>query len=770
MTSISHSQPPRVVVLSVVVAAFVTIASQVLVTRLLSALIFYHFSFLAISLALLGTGAGGLYTALIAPTSDDAGTILQLRTWTMRFAVSLVALPLVAVRLNLEYSELTVRFIVSLLVLCGFIAVPSFAGGVVIAIALRTYTQSVGRLYFFDLVAAALGAVAVVPAIWLLEPPVLLLLLGSIVSVVAVFLSSNSRARQQSIFLVLLTAVLVMASFPTRLVEAPLTGLSDADSLRVDDWTPLSRTIGLVPRNGKGLGVVLYDRVTAPIIGYSRANPSPGWAELQLGPQTIPTAIVPSGPGLIIGGGGGRDIHNLRAAGVTDLDVIELNEGVRKVVDEKLAAFSGSPYSLPGVHTVIGDGRSVLSRRPAKYSQIQISFTDSLSAGGASAYALSENNLYTVEAFKEYLSKLQPGGVLAVTRLRRLVGDESLRTTIIALKAVEELGAQDPTSQVVVVMGTDLFDSEFGTVMVKATPFTNQELATITTLANERGNGVAYAKGSPSQYEWAQLSAAESPAVFCRAYRLNVCPTTDDKPFFFNMKRFGDIGQRMTGYSYSVDPVLILFLTFGILLALSILGYFIPIRRIPKKKKPPRLVLLYFVAIGLGYLIVESVMIQRLVLLLGYPTYSLSVVLSSLLAWTGIGAWWSTRFVNERRALGISLGTATALIASSAWWLPELVSHQITASFVVRVLIAVVVVMPFGLTMGTAMPTGLRRMERIVVESTPFAWAVNGFASVVAAAAATVLALEVGFFVATLAGAGAYFVALVTSQMASWDK
>ncbi|MBJ7369045.1 MAG: hypothetical protein JHC65_11385, partial [Ilumatobacteraceae bacterium] len=202
MTSISHNQPPRVVVLSVVVAAFVTIASQVLVTRLLSALIFYHFSFLAISLALLGTGAGGLYTALIAPTSDDAGTILQLRTWMMRFAVALVALPLVAVRLNLEYSELTVRFIVSLLVLCGFIAIPSFAGGVVIAIALRTYTASVGRLYFFDLVAAALGAVVVVPAIWLLEPPVLLLLLGAIVSVVAVFLSNNSRARQRSIFLV----------------------------------------------------------------------------------------------------------------------------------------------------------------------------------------------------------------------------------------------------------------------------------------------------------------------------------------------------------------------------------------------------------------------------------------------------------------------------------------------------------------------------------------------------------------------------------------
>ncbi len=769
MKAVSGNRPPRVVILSVIIAAFVTLASQVLVTRLLSALIFYHFSFLAISLALLGTGAGGLYTALITPTSDDEGTISQLRVWMMRFSISLVLLPVVAVRLNLEYSTLTLRFVVSLLILCGFIAIPSFAGGVVIAIALRTYTQAIGRLYFFDLVAAALGAVAVVPAMWLLEPPILLLALGTVVAVVAIFLSSGSRARWGSVFLALMTSVLLLVSFPSKLVEAPLTGLSEVDSIRVDDWTPLSRTIGLVPRSGEGLGVVLYDRVTAPIIAYTRGDPSPGWEELKLGPQTIATAIVPTGPALIIGGGGGRDIHNLRSAGVSELDVIELNEGVRKVVDEKLAKFTGSPYSLPGVHTVIGDGRSVLSRRPAKYSQIQISFTDSLSAGGASAFALSENNLYTVEAFKEYLSKLQPGGVLAVTRLRRLVGDESLRTTIIALKAVEELGAQNPASQVVVVMGTDFFDSQFGTVMVKSTPFTDQELEIITRLADERGNGVAFASGSPSMYEWAELSAAESPEIFCRAYRLNVCPTTDDKPFFFNMKKFADIGQKTAGYSFSVDPVLILFLTFAILLLLSVLGYFIPLRRIPKNKKPPRLVLIYFVSIGLGYLIVESVMIQRLVLLLGYPTYSLSIVLSSLLAWTGIGAWFSSRFVDQRRALRIALGVATALIFSSAWWLPELVGSQITASFAVRVLIAVVVVMPFGLTMGTAMPTGIRRMERIVSESTPFAWAVNGFASVVAAAAATVLSLQLGFFATTMAGAVAYLVALVVSQAPQWE-
>ena len=153
-----------------------------------------------------------------------------------------------------------------------------------------------------------------------------------------------------------------------------------------------------------------------------------------------------TGKSLVIGGGGGRDIHNLRSSGVDDIDVIELNEGIRQIVDDKMSVFSGSPYSMPGVHTTIGDGRSILARR-GLYDQIQISFTDSLSAGGAAAYALSENNLYTVEAFQEYLDHLAPGGILAVTRRYQLVGDEALRATVLALETLRRNGVEHPEQQ-----------------------------------------------------------------------------------------------------------------------------------------------------------------------------------------------------------------------------------------------------------------------------------------------------------------------------------
>ena len=432
-----------------------------------------------------------------------------------------------------------------------------------------------------------------------------------------------------------------------------------------------------------------------------------------------------------------------------------------------MAVFSGSPYSLPGVHTTIGDGRSILARR-GLYDQIQISFTDSLSAGGAAAYALSENNLYTVEAFQEYLDHLAPGGILAVTRRHQLVGDEALRATVLALETLRRNGVEHPEQNVVVVLGRDLFDALFGTVLVKNEPFTPDELAQITKLAAERGDGVAFAPGGPYQLEWADLAAADSPSAFCHSYKLDVCPPTDDRPFFFNMKRLTDVGQQMTGYSYAVDPVLILFLTFAVILVLSVLGYVVPLLLARHITRPPPGALAYFVLIGLGYLLVEAVFIQRFVLMLGYPTYSLSVVLAALLAFTGVGSWLSTKWPNERRGLLLALTAATLLIAASAFFLPSLVENMVSEPFSTRVAVTVAVLAPFGLVMGMAMPIGLRRYEALHPGGVPFAWAANGFASVVAAALATVLALVFGFTVTTIVGALCYAGALAHARFGKW--
>ena len=407
------------------------------------------------------------------------------------------------------------------------------------------------------------------------------------------------------------------------------------------------------------------------MIPYRAGTPSPDWRTLHLGPQTIPTELGQTGKALVIGGGGGRDIHNLRSAGVDEIDVIELNEGIRQIVDEDMFAFSGAPYALPGVQTTIGDGRSILAQRD-DYAQIQMSFTDSLSAGGAAAYALSENNLYTIEAFQEYLDHLSPGGILAVTRLHQLVGDEALRATVLALEALRRDGVENPEDHVVVVLGTRPLQRALrhGARAQRAvhrrtsSPRSGCSPTSAVTASRSR-------RGGPYQLEWAELAAAESPTEFCHSYKLDVCPPTDDRPFFFNMKRLGDLGEQMDGYSYAVDPVLILFLAFGVIVVLATLGYVVPLLLARHVTRPPPSALAYFVLIGLGFLLVEAVFIQRFVLMLGYPTYSLSVVLASLLAFTGLGSWLSARWPDARRGLLISLATATVLITVSAFVLPE---------------------------------------------------------------------------------------------------
>jgi len=281
---------------------------------------------------------------------------------------------------------------------------------------------------------------------------------------------------------------------------------------------------------------------------------------------------------------------------------------------------------------------------------------------------------------------------------------------------------------------------------------------------------VAFAPGGPYQLEWADLAAAASPTAFCHSYKLDVCPPTDDRPFFFNMKRLSDVGQQMKGYSYAVDPVLILFLTFAVIVVLAVLGYVVPLLLARHITRPPPTALAYFVFIGLGYLLVEAVFVQRLVLMLGYPTYSLSVVLASLLAFTGVGSWLSTKWPNERRGLLISLTGATLLIGASAFFLPSLVEGMVSTSFSARVAVAVVLLAPFGLLMGMAMPIGLRRYEALHPGGVPFAGSANGFASVVAAALATVLALVFGFTVTTIVAALCYGAALAHARFGKWAQ
>ena len=538
-----------------------------------------------------------------------------------------------------------------------------------------------------------------------------------------------------------------------------------------DRWTPLSRVLGYPPPPGSGFALLFYDRVYAPVPVRGPGDPIPDWRKLSLGPQSIAYAMAEPGRTLVVGGGGGRDIENALSSGQPRVDVIELNRAIRETVDDELAEYSARPYSLPGVSAVDGDGRSELAARDTKYDVVHIGFTDTLSANSAQGFALTEANLYTVEAFEEYLEHLKPGGVLAVSRLYHLVGDEALRATVLTLEALRREGIENPERNVVVVLGRDIFNELYGTVLARREPWSEAELARIRRLADERGKGIAFAPGGPYFREWGDLARAESPQAFCEGYRLDVCAPTDDRPFFFNMRRLADIGEKQPpGYTYAVDPLLVLGVTLVILAVLCGLAIVLPLWLAAPAGRAPASEMTYFAAIGLGFLLLEIALIQRFVLFLGFPTYALSIVLFALLVFTGIGALLSARAADQRRMLLGALGAACALILVAAFALPDLLRALIGLPFGVRVVLSVVMLAPFGLLLGTAMPAGLTRLAGSHPGAVPWAWGVNGVTSVLASVLAVVVAITFGFTAVTLLALLCYLVALLHAARASWPE
>jgi SAM-dependent methyltransferase len=764
-------RPPARVLLGVGMLAGATLALQVLITRILAAVLLYHFGFLAISLALVGVGGGAILVYVRPGWFERVPLERALARWSLGFAAALAIGLFVLVRIDYSYTGLDVDFALRLGLACLVTAIPFLVAGVAIALAVRGYVRGMGRLYAADLAGGAAGAALVVPLMWVVDAPTLAVGLTAVACAAALLFAGRAAEGRAALAGLGAAALLVVLSASTSAFYLSIGGPRP----EAERWTPLSRVSAYLPGGpGGDRGVVIYDRVIAEVLRY-QGGAYPDWRATQEGPESIGYELTPRRDALVIGGGGGRDVLTALAAGYRNVDVIELNSGIRDIVGDDLASYTRSPYELPGVSTTIGDGRSEIADSDKGYDQIQIGFTDTFSPNAAHAFALTENNLYTVEAFREYIRHLKPGGVLKVSRPRSDFGDQALRITILALDALREEGVADPSRNVAVVLGD--YDAPFrsyvyGTVLVKKTPFEPAELARIRALARERGRGVVYAPGGPYVSEWAALQRASSPASFCAGWRTDVCSPTDDEPFFFHMKRVSDVfggeGQR-AGTVTIPDPLLLLLIALGLLLALCALAFALPLALVRRERRPPAAALSFFAAIGVGFLVLEVVLIQRLVLFLGFPTYALSVVLFALLLFTGLGSLLTTRpGLGGRRALTAALTAAGAMIAAVAFGLGPLLHALIDQPFAARLAVSVLVLAPLGLALGAAMPIGLRRVDALWPAAVPWAWGINGVTSVVASVLAVAVAVTAGFTVATLVSLGCYLVALAGAVFGPW--
>jgi hypothetical protein len=487
----------------------------------------------------------------------------------------------------------------------------------------------------------------------------------------------------------------------------------------------------------------------------------------------LPYAIRPGAKTLVIGPGGGWDVSRALASGSHDVTAVEINPIIATtVMREMFASNSNYLYLRPDVHVHVEDGRSFVRRSTDKYQVIQATLVDTWASTAAGAFALSENNLYTTDAFHDYFTHLTDDGTVCFTRWGFDPPRESLRLISLGMAALNQLGEKDPWRHVVV--GRDGSVKGWGsqdTVLISRKPLSDTDIAHARDLLAAAKMQAVYYPGIDIHNQFHDLLLSSNPAEYERNYTFDITPVTDNRPFFFFSVQPRDLWTFMKTASHdnadykagnSALPLL-----FG-LMALSIVATALILlapplilgTRLPRHSGV-RGFLPYFLFIGTGYILIEVGLIQKFVLFLGHPTYALTVVIFSLLTSSGLGSFASRRMLgsDEGRLIKV-LGCVALLAVALALLVSGLLSALVWLPLPLKIAITVALLTPLGFAMGMPFPTALRRLEEMHAPSVRWAWSLNAAASVLGSVGALVCAIYLGLIQTLIIGGLFYLAAL----------
>jgi predicted membrane-bound spermidine synthase len=708
-------------------------------TRIFSATIWYHFAFVAISVALLGWGLGGFLLHLardrVALSRERAGVLVLLYGLSIPLALWLI------VRVPFHPDRLAFYFGVSL--------VPFLLAGMALSMLFALGREASGRLYFADLLGASLGALGVTFLLsWLGGENAILAVALAPVAAAACF---SKRLRVPAALAAVLLLVALGVNERTGLFKirgAPTKGMyrqmaaTPGAKVALTGWNAYSRIDAVTGFSSPYLARLYIDSdAWTNIVEWDGREDS--LAPMREGYRSLPFRVAPPHPKtLVIGPGGGFDVLMSLAMGSEKVTAVEMNPLMFRFV-RHFGARAGNIYDHPRVEAVLSEGRTFVRRTDRLFDVILLGFVDSWAAVASGGLSLSENHLYTVEAFDAYEDHLTPDGELVILRwdvdVPRLVSN-----------AVALLGPQEAGRRVAVLLEKRVGNREDPPQMIfilKRRPFTEEETAA---MVDWPGVDPVIVPGRHVDEPYASLFAGrETLARYVEEARTRVDPVYDDRPFFFaRVKPWGLPRNMRRAFVQILAPVL------ALLALLLLLG-----KPRGEAAGPYASSVVYFASLGLGFIAVELTLLQHLTLLLGHPIFTLSVLLFTLLASGGIGSALSGRFRPGRVCLSVAaLGVAYALV------LPRLVPALLPLPLAARIALAILVVAPLGFFMGMPFPRGLAATGQGSFPMPPFYWGLNGIFSVVGSMGTMVLAVIFGFTWAMLAGAAFYLVAAVASR------
>jgi hypothetical protein len=764
----------RLLVPAVATVSFGSLLLELALTRLFSVVLFYHFAFLAVSIALLGLGAGGVFAYVRSERLARFATEQLGARICLLNAIAIVAALEVILHVPVSLAISSGNLLRLTVIYCAA-AVPFFFTGLLLAVVFARQSRQIALLYGADLMGGAAACLAIVPALnWLGGPNAVLLAAFAMAGAGLLWAGAEARQaaslRKIAVIFGVALVVLIAANRSGKLIDIVWAKGAPLDTGKLfARWNAISR----VEVNQWHYIVIDADATTSLMNVDPHAPVKPGWL-MSAAPSTV-NVLRPRGHFAIIGPGGGVDVVRAVAAGSPRVVGIEINPLIANTIMRgRFADYAHHLYELPEVELHVSDGRSWIRGSSERFDVLQMTLVDTWASTAAGAFALSENSLYTREAFREYFQHLNPDGMLAITRWEFRRPREALRVVSEAMEAMHSLGITDCSRNFLVISEGALDeDGRPVTVLARRSPFTTAELAAVAEHGRAYPNiHLLYAPDAPAENAFGALIRSNNPQAFAAQYDYNVAPVSDDAPFFFFTMKTGDMLRHlaaadMRAIDWKVNlGVVVLGMLLVISLAAVLLFLIAPLAFLDRRRRRGSaglFALLYFVAIGLGYILVEIAFIQRFVLFLGHPTYALTVVVFLMLLCSGAGSLAARRRLtaNARLALPI-VAIALALLGLRFVLQPMLVS-LVGLPFAIKLLLTAAVLAPLAFCMGMPFPIGLHILSqrRAGGESElEWAWALNAAASVLGSVLAMVIAIHFGLNITLLAGAVAYCAAL----------
>jgi hypothetical protein len=748
---------------------------ELALTRIFSVIMYYHFAFLAISIALFGLSASGVCAYVARRRLDRHATwwLLSWQSLVYGIVTILALIVLVRIRVGLTYSP---RNLALMLVIYILAALPFFAGGLVVTLAVSRMAARINSVYAADLLGAACGCVALIPLLdWVGAPGVVLTAAALAFAASVLFAPASRRTQMAGLGALALAAALAGHASGVASLDVTDTKGHQGDRVLFSRWNSFSRIAVYERTHGDWSLSPAYhgplpdtrfmdidSAASTPILRASPDLSNVQYLRYELTALAYRLKEDDAGRGgftaLVIGPGGGRDLASALVFGARKVDGVEINPIIANdVMRGRFMDFSGGIYTHPNVRIFVDDGRSFVSRSADRYDVIQASLVDTWAATAAGAYTLTENTLYTVEAFEAYLDHLTDGGVLTITRWMF----DGLRLVSLAQQACAKRG-WDAASRIAIVRR-----DRVATFLLKRSPFSDAEIARLTDAARQLEFEILYAPSAPDpENDYARLVLAPDREQFYAAYPQDIRPTTDDRPFFFHTTKLRDQFQVAFGrtmlFGNGLSALLTLMAISGALVILFIVG---PLALAGERPAHGWFAwLAYFGALGAGFMLFEVSLLQRFVLLLGHPVYSLTVTLFSLLLGTGAGAAWSRRFPIEslRRVALVAMAAAAGAAIAAIVLISPVVGWAMPLPRALRMAVAIGLLFPVGMTLGLPMPAGIRLLSRRAPEMIPWAWGINGALSVVGATLAIFIAMNWGFTAALASAAVTYGLGLLS--------